>query len=157
MVLLETTRHQSWFDMTTGLIEGWQHFQDDLRTDSPLLTAERWQALLAAQGFETVECFPGPDTPGEIFSQTVIAACLPGRECGCASGQRPGESGDRGPGGAGTGERASILSTLALLPCEERERQMLEFVSERVCRVLHRNPSHRPASGSASWSWAWTP
>ena len=144
MVLLETTRHQSWFDMTTGLIEGWQHFQDDLRTDSPLLTAERWQALLAAQGFETVECFPGPDTPGEIFSQTVIAACLPGQSAGARPDNGRVSPGIAGPAEPVAGERASILSTLALLPCEERERQMLEFVSERVCRVLHRNPSQPP-------------
>jgi SAM-dependent methyltransferase len=42
LVLVESTVHLDWFDMTTGLIEGWQHFADDLRTDNPLLAPETW-------------------------------------------------------------------------------------------------------------------
>ena len=41
LVLVEATRHHGWFDFTTGLIEGWQHFADELRGDHPLLTPER--------------------------------------------------------------------------------------------------------------------
>ncbi len=32
----------AWFDMTTGLIEGWQRFDDGLRGDNPLLEPEQW-------------------------------------------------------------------------------------------------------------------
>ena len=45
LVLSETTRHPHYFDITTGLIEGWQSFDDDLRADNPLIGAERWVDL----------------------------------------------------------------------------------------------------------------
>ena len=36
-ILCEVTEHLSWFDISTGLIEGWQAFEDRWRTDQPLL------------------------------------------------------------------------------------------------------------------------
>ena len=46
LVLVESTTHLAYFDITTGLIEGWQHFADDLRGDNPLLPPEGWVAAL---------------------------------------------------------------------------------------------------------------
>ena len=40
LVAFESTRHPRWFDVTTGLIEGWQRFEDAWRTDVPLIDAD---------------------------------------------------------------------------------------------------------------------
>src|SRR4029077_20218388 len=61
LVAYESTHHPRWFDVTTGLIEGWQRFDDGWREDPPLLTPERWAEALAATGFTAVVALPGPD------------------------------------------------------------------------------------------------
>src|SRR5262249_23282470 len=48
---LELLRPQAWLDLTFGLLSGWWHFADNWRTNYPLLSGERWCALLKAQGF----------------------------------------------------------------------------------------------------------
>jgi acyl transferase domain-containing protein/SAM-dependent methyltransferase len=79
LVLCEVTEHLSWFDISTGLIEGWQLFEDRWRTDQPLLRPERWAEALAAAGFERTAAWPAAGSPAEILGQHVIAAKLPGR------------------------------------------------------------------------------
>src|SRR5690606_9250356 len=51
LLLVESTGHHAWHDISTGLIEGWQHFTDDLRAETPLLGPERWLSLLEETGF----------------------------------------------------------------------------------------------------------
>jgi len=77
LVLYEVTTHQSWLDITTGLIEGWQSFGDALRADSPLLSADQWQMLLREAGFDEIATFPEPGSPAAILSQSVILARAP--------------------------------------------------------------------------------
>ncbi|MBS1799660.1 MAG: methyltransferase [Acidobacteria bacterium] len=74
LVLLETTRHHAWFDMSTGLIEGWQHFTDSERGDNPLLPVERWQSLLERNGFSTMSAFPSADSKASQMGQHVLLA-----------------------------------------------------------------------------------
>ena len=50
LILCEVTTYLSWFDITTGLIEGWQLFEDGLRGDHPLLPAETWKTALGKGG-----------------------------------------------------------------------------------------------------------
>jgi acyl transferase domain-containing protein/SAM-dependent methyltransferase len=76
LVLSETTRHPHYFDITTGLIEGWQSFEDDLRADNPLIGAEGWCALLRERGFEAALALPEPGTPSEVLGTHVIVAAL---------------------------------------------------------------------------------
>ena len=57
-MLYEVTRHLPWFEMSVGLIEGWERFADDLRQQDPLLKPDRWAAVLAESGFTSVE-IPG--------------------------------------------------------------------------------------------------
>ena len=61
LVLVESTDHFAFFDITTGLIEGWQLFEDDLRGDNPLLGAERWTEALQTAGFTTAQAWPSPE------------------------------------------------------------------------------------------------
>jgi len=58
LLLFEVTSHFTWFDITTGLIEGWELYEDSWRQDNPLLPPERWQAALEAAGFTAVRAFP---------------------------------------------------------------------------------------------------
>jgi acyl transferase domain-containing protein len=74
LMLVETTTHHDWFDVSTGLIEGWQHFEDGLRNDVPLLTTEKWRAALLAGGFAEVVCFPEAGTIADEMGQHVIIA-----------------------------------------------------------------------------------
>jgi SAM-dependent methyltransferase len=58
LVLFEVTSHFTWFDITTGLIEGWGLHEDAWRQDNPLLSPEQWQAALRAAGFAQTAAFP---------------------------------------------------------------------------------------------------
>ena len=78
LILVESTTHFAWFDMTTGLIEGWQHFADDLRSDNPLLTATKWVEALRGAGFEDARAWPQPNSPAGHFGQHVLVARVAG-------------------------------------------------------------------------------
>jgi acyl transferase domain-containing protein/SAM-dependent methyltransferase len=78
LVLVESTTHLDWFDITTGLIEGWQHFADDLRTDNPLIGAERWCEALCRTGFDEARAWPAADSSAARLGQHVIVARRPG-------------------------------------------------------------------------------
>ena len=90
LVLCEVTQELAWYDITTGLIEGWQKFEDDWRTDSPILPAEKWKDVLMTRGFETVAVLPEKGSVAESLGQHVILARAPSsREIlGRAIGQR---------------------------------------------------------------------
>ncbi|KAB7837015.1 acyltransferase domain-containing protein [Streptomyces mobaraensis] len=73
LMLLEASRQQRWSLMTTGLYEGWWYFDDDLRDGSPLVTADQWTGLLAAEGFGDVTAFPR-DGGTDGADHTLVAA-----------------------------------------------------------------------------------
>ena len=53
LILLEGTHRQLWADLTFGLTEGWWRFDDvALRSDYPLLPAEKWKTLFEEAGLE---------------------------------------------------------------------------------------------------------
>ena len=58
LMLVESTTHLAWFDMTTGLIEGWQHFADDLRGDNPLLPPPTWIEALRTPASSAARAWP---------------------------------------------------------------------------------------------------
>jgi SAM-dependent methyltransferase len=77
LLLYETTRHPRWFDVTVGLIEGWQRFADDLRADHPVLAVEQWQTLLRAAGFTDVAAFPEAAWVADLTFQHILIARAP--------------------------------------------------------------------------------
>ena len=78
LMLVESTVHLDFFDVTTGLIEGWQAFTDDLRTDNPLLPPAAWTEALYTAGFAIAQAWPARDSVAEAMGQHVIVARSPG-------------------------------------------------------------------------------
>ena len=78
LLLCEATTHLPWFDVTTGLIEGWQRFEESSRSDSPLLPAVDWRAVLERAGFDAVAALPESGSPAEVLGQHVLIARAPG-------------------------------------------------------------------------------
>ena len=74
LILCEVTDYLPWFDITTGLIEGWQRFEDGLRNDHPLLGTEVWKSCLEKGGFPRVMAFPETGSQAEILGQHVFIA-----------------------------------------------------------------------------------
>ena len=77
LMLLELSNRERWVDLTFGLTEGWWRFADhDVRPSYPLLPAEGWRALLAAQGFTDATALPA--TSDVVFSrQALVLARAP--------------------------------------------------------------------------------
>ncbi|HEX8650761.1 MAG TPA: amino acid adenylation domain-containing protein [Pyrinomonadaceae bacterium] len=75
LVLLEATRSSRIEMVTMGLLEGWSRFEDERSQNNfPLLSIEKWQAILRSNGFEDLVAFPETDSPGAALGQHVIVA-----------------------------------------------------------------------------------
>ncbi|HEY4303069.1 MAG TPA: beta-ketoacyl synthase N-terminal-like domain-containing protein [Gemmatimonadaceae bacterium] len=147
LVLVESTDHFAFFDITTGLIEGWQHFADDLRTDNPLLVPERWEKALQDGGFEMAQAWPSRDTLTDLLGQHVIVATMPGapivsvpaRAAAPKTAQpERAQAPERVEPDAGV--RATILSALP----STRLLLMADMVRGEVIRILRLDPSSPP-------------
>jgi SAM-dependent methyltransferase/acyl carrier protein len=80
LVAYEGTEHPRWFDITTGLIEGWQLFEDEWRTDVPLIDVKRWCAALSAADFDDIVPFPADRAPTAALLSNVLMARASGDE-----------------------------------------------------------------------------
>ena len=131
--------------MTTGLIEGWQHFDDDLRGDHPLLAADAWVAALRDAGFIAAEAWPGRGSVAERMGQHVIVARA-GGEVGRADA-RPAAttSGASAPADVEREPAAELRRRIVdALPADRLE-LLRDFVRATVVRVLHLDPSEPPS------------
>jgi malonyl CoA-acyl carrier protein transacylase len=151
LMLIESTTHFPWFDMTTGLIEGWQHFADDLRKDAPLIAAPQWIEVLRESGFQQAAAWPETDSEAAYLGQHVLIAQVAGE----VSVDRPGFE------GPGQGDERLIVppapdfaaregtwdewrvSLLEALP-GERHNLLCDFVREHVMWVLRRDTDEPP-------------
>jgi SAM-dependent methyltransferase/acyl carrier protein len=143
LVLLETTHHHSWFDMSTGLIEGWQHFEDADRQEHPLLAPDQWRAVLERSGFDEVVALPNSDSPASALGQHALLA----RRCEEAE-PRSSSVGKPDAAGAEREERKAVspnshthLDTplkeeLQAVPYERREQIVATLVKETICSVF---------------------
>lgn len=79
LVLQEGTAPRRWLDLTFGLLDGWWAFADDrLQSSYPLLSQERWTALLSACGFEGPTAIPAKDADASLLDhQSIILAQVP--------------------------------------------------------------------------------
>jgi SAM-dependent methyltransferase len=153
LVLVEVTRHHAWFDFTTGLIEGWQHFADDLRRDHPLLSPARWQAALLERGFAEVVAVPEKDSPAEVFGQHVILARTPALGTQEISDSPLVLSTDRltlatmqsGHTQDSPAQGHEFRQHLESALPDEREQLMNDYVRGHVINVLQLAPNRRPS------------
>jgi malonyl CoA-acyl carrier protein transacylase/SAM-dependent methyltransferase len=141
LVAYEATEHLPWFDVTTGLIEGWQRFDDQWRVDHPLLAPSRWYEALRAHGFDHVAAFPEDGSPAAGLAHHVIAAMVPGTAARApiaemledTTGARATAADD------GLGEPPMVplqRLRLAALPPGEQHQALIAYVREAVARVL---------------------
>jgi hypothetical protein len=132
--------------MTTGLIEGWQHFADDLRGDNPLLPPARWIEALREAGFDEAGAWPPAGSPAEALGQHVIVARVPGDAVGALA---PSDAGaDAAPQRAAAAAPAELAQAfrqrLLDAMAGERTELMRDFVRERVVRVLRLDAADAP-------------
>ena len=147
LILYETTTHLSWYDITTGLIEGWQLFEDDWRGDNPLLSAPGWAEALQANGFDTVSSFPEPDALTAVLGQHVIVARTPGETTGLgASAQSDFVSSSTislsdGETAPEIDAAALFISELQAMPPADQIDALVDLVRGQVRRVLRLDAS----------------
>ncbi len=145
-MLHEATWQQPWYDITTGLIEGWQRFDDDIRReqDHPLLSVKQWDQVLRAVGFTDVVCWPEAGSPAAILGLHVIVA-QPLHTVASDEVDQPIDVIDRDRSQPDrTTEQAPASELLdqlrAALP-DERLDQLVEFVCQHVSRILRLDPN----------------
>ncbi|MDX2205388.1 MAG: beta-ketoacyl synthase N-terminal-like domain-containing protein [Hyphomicrobiaceae bacterium] len=144
LLLVESTTHFAWFDMTTGLIEGWQHFTDGLRGDDPLLPAHQWQAVLREAGFAEAEAWPRDGRPAAALGQHVIAARVAGEVAARPVADLP--SAELAPVAAIAAPVADDLRAgLAACTAGERAERLEALVRERVMHILKLGPDAPPS------------
>jgi malonyl CoA-acyl carrier protein transacylase len=147
LILSETTAHPAWLDITTGLIEGWQQFEDEMRQSSPLIPAEAWSELLTRRGFVDVVALPESGSPAEVLGLHVLVARTPpssAAKIGRSALLLPEREGLVRAAGNGdeAGQRAAELrARLQEAPPGLGEEILLEFVRETVVQVLRLDPS----------------
>ena len=148
LLLIESTTHLAWFDMSTGLIEGWQHFADDLRHDNPLLSADAWVGALRDAGFDQARAWPPDGSPAAAMGQSVIAAWVAGATLAAdATAVLPlAAASDATLVGAAAFalSPAALREHLALAMPDEQLDLLRDYVRERVMRVLGMTAAETP-------------
>ena len=149
LVLSETTTHHRVFDITTGLIEGWQAFTDDVRGDNPLVSTEQWLALLTEAGFDQVAGLPEPGGAADALGNRIIVAAAPLAGERTAELTVPGAAAAEAasipaPARSGGGD-SQLLDDLADAVPSERPGLLALHVRRRVMEILRLDAQHTPA------------
>ena len=148
LVLLETTASQAWHDVSTGLIEGWQHFEDGRKSGSPLISVERWSEELGRAGFVHFAAAPGAGGPTEALGLHVVVAQRPMEETGeeVNASSAPVRRGAEALATTAEveGDSARLREAIAAAPVRERLELVIEATAKAVARVLGRAASQLP-------------
>jgi len=144
LILIECTTHFDWFDISTGLIEGWQHFADDLRTDNPLLSADGWIKAFSEAGFVEAGAWPRAGTAADHVGMHVVAARAPGMLVPTTVVSRSGTE-TRASELEQAAPREDARSRITAAVPSERLELLREFVRESVIRVLRLGQDEAPA------------
>jgi hypothetical protein len=153
LVLYEVTEHLPWFELSVGLIDGWQAHQDDVRHEHPLLAPEQWRDVLGRHRFDKVAFFPEGDAPTMVLAHHVIAARAPGVDV-IADGRLEAQISDlaRDKGEHDDGAEASaptpshgtpdgFVARLVEAGPNERGQLLVDLVRRRVMEILRLDAS----------------
>jgi acyl transferase domain-containing protein len=146
LILIESTTHFEWFDMSTGLIEGWRHFVDDLRVDNPLLSPAAWVSALADAGFVDPGAWPRAGTAADHLGLHVLVARVPGAFIPAAFAGQLANSASAGvadPGRVAPPPDAR-LGIVTAAPSERLD-LLRAFIREKVMKVLRLGQDEPPA------------
>jgi acyl transferase domain-containing protein/SAM-dependent methyltransferase len=145
LILIESTTHFAWFDVTTGLIEGWRHAEDNLRDDLALMDEPKWRAALLGAGFNAVESWPRPGSAAQSVGQHLIAAKAPGDVAFVPADTIIAQPQFIEPPRLETApEIASALEVIAEALPSERAKAIGELVRLRVVMLLRRRTDRPP-------------
>jgi acyl transferase domain-containing protein/SAM-dependent methyltransferase len=137
LMAIEATGHRRWFDVTTGLIGGWQRFADAWRRDVPLLAPDRWREALSAAGFVDVVDLPAEGTPTTILGQVVLLGRAPGDAAPPAPVRREGDVAARPvPARVEAQDAEALLAALDNALPDERDEVLVGAVRRAVAGVL---------------------
>ncbi len=157
LLILETTKNISWFDITTGLLEGLNLHSDQWRQDYPFISEEKWKEILLSHGWEKAASFPETGSKAEILLQHVLVAQRPKEkpsqvEPVSFQAQESEENSiyaSRGyevtarPEGEPFEPQDFVARLEHLLP-DERRNLLVEFVREHLMTVLRIDPGSPP-------------
>ncbi len=146
LALVESTTPFAWFDFTTRLIEGWRTFDDDIRTDEPLLIADDWTALLLSSGFTRARSWPEPGGIADALGQHLILAQAPGNFTDTVATFN--SSAERRESAKPEAAVKNIAEEIAMAPEAERLDLMRAFVRDQVIAVLRADPDNPPSRQS---------
>jgi len=140
LLAYEGTHHPRWFDTTTGLIEGWQLFEDDCRDDVPLIPPSRWSEALQAADFSDVATFPAQDAPTADLLHNVLVARAAGVETVSTARRSAGVddhgSDEAAASGVATPADLDVRAALAEAMPDERHDVVVDAVRRAIAHVL---------------------
>ncbi|MGC1782801.1 MAG: methyltransferase, partial [Acidobacteriaceae bacterium] len=147
LVLLETTAELAWHEITTGLIEGWQKSEDELRGDRALMGVDEWSSALRKAGFEEVVSVPEADSLASDLPLRVILARGPSRADEAEETLHPEFAQRNAADGMARFESSAdfrsvhptgppVDELLRDAPSSERHAILLGIVCEEIARVL---------------------
>jgi nonribosomal peptide synthetase protein BlmVIII len=84
IAMVETVAQDRWLSLVWGLSDEWWAFSDAVRERTPLLPAEQWAALMAAQDFTDAAVLPGDSDPGSADAALILAQA-PGQQDAAAT------------------------------------------------------------------------
>jgi 3-oxoacyl-(acyl-carrier-protein) synthase/SAM-dependent methyltransferase len=141
LVMLEVTQHQTCSDMSIGLTEGWQHFEDDERGDHPLLDPGQWRSILMRTGFEEIVVLPDDHSPASLIGQHVLLASRSFSDQAIRERSEQGTPLDAVQHGSSrrdeNGDLSAALVEIHNLPEAIRREAISGIVREKICKVLN--------------------
>ncbi len=140
LLLIESTMHFDYFDITTGLIEGWQAFADDLRTDNPLIAGDVWVRALHETGFTMAQAWPTESSVASAIGQRVLVARAPGTVPSQVTAVRSMDAVAVVSQDDVAATSAPVMARLRSATASERQGVLEEIVSEAVSALLRRAP-----------------